>query len=80
MMRLAAALTLCTATLAAPPTGWKTCGGLADGYSATACDTATSTVITRARHAILQLLTLCSADAPPAHTAACCSVSRSAPR
>ena len=44
-MRLAtAALCLSTAALAAPPAGWKTCGGLPDNYSSTACDTATSTV------------------------------------
>lgn len=44
MMRLAAALGVCAAALAAPPAGWKTCGGLPDNYSNTACDTATSTV------------------------------------
>ena len=45
MMRLAAAaLCLSTAALGAPPAGWKTCGGLPDNYTSTACDTATSTV------------------------------------
>ena len=44
MMRLAAALGLCAAAFAAPPAGWKTCGGLPDNYSNTACDVATSTV------------------------------------
>ena len=33
-------------TLAAPPSGWKTCGGLPDAYANTACDTATSTCAT----------------------------------
>lgn len=45
MMRLAAAaLCLSNAALGAPPAGWKTCGGLPDNYTSTACDTATSTV------------------------------------
>ena len=43
-LAIAAALCLATVALAEPPSGWKTCGGLPDNYSNTACDTATTTV------------------------------------
>eukprot|EP01052_Picozoa_sp_SAG31_P025281 SAG31_NODE_2207_length_6189_cov_5.894253_6_plen_110_part_00 len=44
VLMLASALAAAAAAAAAaPPAGWKTCGGLADNYTATACETTTST-------------------------------------